>query len=309
MLIKLSSFNCRGLQDYVKRRKIFHYMRNIENDIIFLQETHSDKKDEISWKSQWGESAWFASFSSNSRGVAILIRNSISVKVISVFYDPNGRFLILNCKLNDVPVTLVNIYAPNNDDPDFLLEVFAEMDKFDNSSLIIGGDFNAVIGPLDYQGTRQQHSNSKVSDMLSVIIDEYNLVDVWRHYHPTLRQYTRHQKTPRVLSRLDYILVSSNFLNNCVKSKILPGIQSDHSVVFIQFNDNQPLRGRGYWKLNCSYLHHDTDFVNLIKDRIKEFKQIHKDSECNPNTLWDSLKCTITGISIEYSTRGKKGEK
>ena len=95
-------------------------------------------------------------------------------------------------------------------------------------------------------------------------------------------------------------------MNNCVKSKILPGIQSDHSVVFIQFNDNQPLRGRGYWKLNCSYLHHDTDFVNLIKDRIKEFKQIHKDSECNPNTLWDSLKCTITGISIEYSTREKK---
>ena len=119
MLIKLCSFNCRGMQDYIKRKKIFHYMRNLENDVIFLQETHSDKNDETFWKSQWGEFAWFASFSSNSRGVAILIRNSISVKVFSVFCDPNGRFLILNCKLNDVPVTLVNIYAPNNDDPDF----------------------------------------------------------------------------------------------------------------------------------------------------------------------------------------------
>ena len=143
-------------------------MRDIENDIIFLQETHSDKKDEVFWKSQWGEFAWFASFSSKSRGVAILIRNSMSVRVISELCDPNGRFLILNCTLNDVPVTLVNIYAPNNDDPDFLLEVFAEIDKFDNSSLIIGGDFNAVIGPLDYHGSRQQHSNSKVSDMLSI---------------------------------------------------------------------------------------------------------------------------------------------
>ena len=96
MLIKLSTFNCRGLQDYVKRRKIFHYIRNIESDIIFLQETHCDKKDENVWKTQWGESSWFSSYSSNSRGVAILIRNSVSIKVNSSFYDPNGRFLILN---------------------------------------------------------------------------------------------------------------------------------------------------------------------------------------------------------------------
>ena len=253
--------------------------------------------------------SWFSSYSSNSRGVAILIRNSVSMKVNSSFYDPNGRFLILNVLLNYVSVTLVNIYAPNNDDPDFLLEVFAEIYKFDNSSLIVGGDFNAVMGPLDYQGTKQRHSNSKVSDMLSVIIDEYNLVDVWRNFHPTLRQYTRHQKSPRVLSRLDFILVSSNFLNNCVKSKILPGIQSDHSIVTVQLNDNQPLRGKGYWKLNCHYLHHDTDFINLIKEKIEEFKQIHNESDCNPNTLWDSLKCFIIGIIIEYTARKKKEKK
>lgn len=309
MLLHLNTFNCRGIQDYVKRRKIFHYMRSIESDIIFLQETHSDKKDEQFWKSQWGELAWFASYSSNSRGVAILIRNTVSVKVNSAFYDPEGRFLILNALLNDVAVTLVNIYAPNNDDPDFFLEVFAEIDKFEISSLIIAGDFNAVIGPLDYQGTRQQHRNSNASDMLSVIIDEYDLVDVWRNFHPNLRQYTRHQKLPRVLSRLDFILVSGNFLKNCEKSKILTGIQSDHSIVSLHFNDNQPVRGKGYWKLNCHYLQYDADFVNLLKERIREFKDIHKDSDCNPNTLWDSLKCVINGISIEYSTRKKKERK
>ena len=203
----------------------------------------------------------------------------------------------------------MNVYAPNNDDPEFLLEVFAEIDKFNNSSLIIGGDFNAVIGPLDYQGTRHQHSNSKVREMLSVIMEEYNLIDVWRNFHPTLRQYTRHQKSPQVLSRLDYILVSSDFLCNCVKSKISPGIQSDHSIVSMQFNDNKPSRGKSYWKLNCSYLHHDTDFVKMIKEKIEEFKQIHKDSECNPNTIWDSMKCFIAGISIEYSARKKKERK
>ena len=39
---------------------------------------------------------------------------------------------------------------------------------------------------------------------------------------------------------------------------------------------------------------------------IKDFKQVHKDSDCNPNTLWDSLKCVVTGVSIEYSSRKKR---
>ena len=306
MAVKLSTFNCRGIQDYTKRRKVFHYLRNIESDIILLQETHCDKNDEKIWKSQWGEQCWFASFSSNSRGVAILVRNSVSFNVNSAFYDPNGRFLILNATLNDVLVTLVNIYAPNNDDPDFWLEVFAQIDKFDNSSLIIAGDFNAVISHLDYQGTRQQHCNVRASNMISDIIEEYNLIDVWRHFHPTLRQYTRHQKTPQVLSRLDYVLVSSDLIGNCTKSKISPGIQSDHSVVSIHFKDNLPLRGKGFWKLNCHYLHHDADFINLIKEKIVEFKQIHEESECSPNTQWDALKCVITGTSMEYFARKKK---
>ena len=187
MSIKLHSFNCRGMQDYFKRRKIFHYLRSIGSDIIFLQETHSDPNDEKLWSSQWGETIVFASFNSNSRGVAILFRNSITLKIISVIKDPNGRYIVLNAKVNDLPLTLVNIYAPNSDDSNFLLDVFAEVDKLDNSFLLIGGDFNAVIGPLDYQGTRQQHCNVKASDTISLIMNEYNLCDVWRLFNPTLK--------------------------------------------------------------------------------------------------------------------------
>ena len=55
MSLKLCTFNCRGLQDYVKRRKTFHYLRSINTDIIYLQETHADPDDdEKLWKNQWG---------------------------------------------------------------------------------------------------------------------------------------------------------------------------------------------------------------------------------------------------------------
>ena len=46
MPFKLCSFNCRGIQDYGKRRKNFHFLRSIDSDIIFLQETHSSHNDE-----------------------------------------------------------------------------------------------------------------------------------------------------------------------------------------------------------------------------------------------------------------------
>ena len=306
MALKLNTFNCRGLQDYFKRKKIFHYLKNSGADISFLQETHSEPKDNLLWKSQWGEVAYFSSFNSASRGTAILIRNSVSFRALSTFSDPEGRFIVIKAIVNDLNMTLVNIYSPNNDEPDFLLKVFAEVDKLNSPILIIGGDFNLVIGPLDYKGTNLQHSNKKSSEMLHDLMEETGLVDVWRHFHPNLRQYTRHQKNPRVLSRLDFILVSSNFIDNCVSSKILPGIQSDHSMVQFSFNDNLPKRGKGFWKINCNYLRNDSEFLKLIKTTISDFKENHKNSDCNPNILWDSLKCVITGVCIEYSSRMKK---
>ena len=85
MSLKLSTFNSRGIQDNFKRKKIFHYLRTIGSEIIFLQETHCSEKDEQFWKTQWGEHAWFSNHTSNSRGVAILIRNSVPLKLTSVF--------------------------------------------------------------------------------------------------------------------------------------------------------------------------------------------------------------------------------
>ena len=86
----------------------------------------------------------------------------------------------------------------------------------------------------------------------------------------------------------------------------MPGVQSDHSIVSLNFNDGHPPKGRGFWKLNCNYLHYDSEFIMLVKKTIQDFKDAHKNSDCNPNIIWDSLKCTIAGVCIEYSVRKKR---
>ena len=57
---------------------------------------------------------------------------------------------------------------------------------------------------------------------------------------------------------------------------------------------------------NVDYLRHDAEFCIFIKEKIKEFKEIHSQSEQNPNIIWDTFKCYITGFCIEYSSRKKK---
>ena len=89
--------------------------------------------------------------------------------------------------IDDLPITLVNVYGPNNNDSNFFLNLFAEIDKFDDSNLIVGGDFNAVLGPLDYRGSQSHHSNKKSKDMINILIDEFNHIDIWRHFNPNLK--------------------------------------------------------------------------------------------------------------------------
>ena len=115
-------------------RTFKHKKRKVSN--VFLQETHSSLDDEKFWKNQWGDNAWFSSHSSNSRGVSILIRNSAAPKFYSLFSDPQGRVLIISVTINGLPLLLVNVYGPNNDDPDFFLNVFSKIDQFSYTSLI-----------------------------------------------------------------------------------------------------------------------------------------------------------------------------
>ena len=57
--LEIVSFNVRGLNDFVKRKDVFDFLRNSKADIICLQELHVTSETEKLFKSQWGGRAWF----------------------------------------------------------------------------------------------------------------------------------------------------------------------------------------------------------------------------------------------------------
>ena len=93
--------------------------------------------------------------------------------------DTNGRFLVVTGILNSVPITLVNLYAPNFDNPDFFQKVFNLIPDISSTNIILGGDFNCVLDPLlDKQFSKSlQKSNSCIR--LNTLADNLNLVDIW----------------------------------------------------------------------------------------------------------------------------------
>lgn len=70
---------------------------------------------ETQWRNEWGGKLLCSHGSSNSGGVAVLIKNGVDCTIHSTMVDTSGRYLILKVEIEDKSYILTNIYAPNKD--------------------------------------------------------------------------------------------------------------------------------------------------------------------------------------------------
>ena len=105
-----------------------------------------------------------------------------------------------------------------------------------------------------------------------------------------------------VQSRLDYWLISNHLMYDFHQQDIKPGLRSDHSLVTLSFKiKNTQQKGRGFFKFNSSLLR-DKIYVEKVNELIQENINANKEEE-DKGLLWDSLKCSIIGMTISYSTQ------
>ena len=289
-------------------REIFHWLNKSHPGITFLQETHSIDEDETVWPTEWGGPIYFSNGSSQSRGVAILIPGTLSLdfKVVNETKDNEGRLLIVDCLLEDLKLTFINLYAPTKDHTVdqicFLTELNKILETNTSKNLIIGGDFNTQLNIImDKKGGRKENQ-SRYSKYLESLMDEYRLIDIWRLRNPNKLRFTWREKTRGgfVQSRLDFFLVDESITYLIKDCFIKPGNKSDHSLVGIIFEIcNTQKRGPGYWKFNNKLLV-DRSYVSMVR---KEIEAIKTEVIENKNTHWDYLKCKIRTITISYSKR------
>lgn len=148
-ILKFCSWNCKGLNQPVKRSKVLHHLHHLGAQIIFLQETHLKVSDHFRLRKGWIGQLFHSSFQSKARGTAILIHKSVPFVPSNVTSDPNGRFIIVTGSIYNTKLSLANVYAPNWDDSNFFSTFFSKLPDMSSDLLVLGGDFNCWLGPLD----------------------------------------------------------------------------------------------------------------------------------------------------------------
>ena len=97
-----------------------------------------------------------------------------------------------------------------------------------NNNTIIVEDFNTPLTPMD-RSTKQKIS--KETQTLNDTMDQLDLVDTDRTFHPKTMNFTFFSSAQGTFSRTDHILGHKSSLGKFKKIEIISNIFSDHNVV------------------------------------------------------------------------------
>ena len=120
-----------------------------------------------------------------------------------------------------VPVTAISINP-------FLRQMLTSMKEEINSNTIIVGDFNTPLTTMD-RSTKQKIN--KETQSLKDTMDQLDLIDIYRMFHPKTINFTFFSSAHGTFSRIDHILSHKSSLGKFKKIEIIPVIFSDHSAV------------------------------------------------------------------------------
>jgi exonuclease III len=101
------------------------------------------------------------------------------------------------------------------------------------------GDINTPLSPI--QKNPDQKINKEILD-LNDTIDEMDLTDVYRIFHPATAQYTFFAAAHGTFSKVDHILGHNTNFNKYKKIEITPCILSDHNAIKLELNNKSNSR-------------------------------------------------------------------
>ena len=287
----------RGIQDKVKRKSLYENYRE-RADIIILQETHSTVDSEVIWRSEWGGDIIFNHGTTAARGVMVLLKKGFLKQCSSIYKCDDGRVIIFDYEENDVVITIVALYAPNQDTPVFFRSI-RERIKTRSENKVIIGDFNLVLDvELDRKNT--YNNNNKSLEEVQNIMDEFCMVDIWRVQNQERKEFSWFKRGQGLTkaSRLDFALISQGIDQKVKSPTYLPSVMSDHRPLYLLVDLNYCERGTGYWKLNVEYLK-QKEYVDSINSEI----ETTLDTCCGKTAkqTWETLKSRIKKQTVRYA--------
>ena len=109
------------------------------------------------------------------------------------------------------------------------------------------GDFHTSLTPMD-RSSKQKIN--KETQALNDTINQIDLIDIYRTFHPKTADYTFFSSAHGPFSRIDHILCHKSSLGKFNKIEIISGIFSDHSTMRLEINYREKnVKNTNTWRL------------------------------------------------------------
>ena len=214
-------WNVNSLSNYKSQLKFINKLRGAQENVFILSDIRLDSDKQRAFSKMWGEGAYFNSYSSSQRGLAVLFKDSLPVKDIHFENIIDGNFSKLTFKVKEFSILIKCLYAPNEDMPKgesenlsskLFKSVFNDENEEEYDIKAVVGDFNVALNHnMDTAGYLHVN-NPNTRDFLSKMIPLCNLTDIWRHKNPNTRSYKffKKQTNNYTRARLDYFLLNDS---------------------------------------------------------------------------------------------------
>ena len=304
--ISIITLNVNGLNAPTKRHRLAEWIQKQDPYICCLQETHFRPQDTYRLKVRGWKNIFHANGKQKKAGVAILISDKIDLKIKKITRDKEGHYIMIKGSIQEEDITIVNIYAPNIGAPQYIRQTLTDIKGEIDSNTIIVGDFNTPLTPMDRSSKQKINKETQV---LNDTLDEMDLIDIFRTFHPNAEEYTFFSSAHGTFSRIDHILGHKSNLSKFKKIEIISSIFSDHNAMRLDINyKKKTVRNTNTWRLNNTFLNNQ-QVTEEIKREIKKFLETNDNENTTTQNLWDAAKAVLRGKFIAIQSYLKKQEK
>ena len=152
--ISIITLNVNGLNAPTKRHRLAEWIQKQDPYICCLQETHIRPQDTYRLKVRGWKNIFHVNGKQKKAGVAIFISDKIDLKIKNITRDKEGQYIIIKGSIQEEDITIVNIYAPNIGNSQYIRQTLTDKKGETDSNTIIVGDFNTPHQWTDHQNRK-----------------------------------------------------------------------------------------------------------------------------------------------------------
>ncbi|CAF3557390.1 unnamed protein product [Adineta steineri] len=294
-MLRIISYNIRGITTYKKQQLLKIWLNQTQHDIVMLQETHMTKFKHLNqfnnsfldYNIKCALGTWSAG------GVLIMIKKKYNI--IDCGSDAIGRIVHMKIEYNQLPILLVNVYAPTQitERCDFFKDLFLYLPT--TKWTIIGGDFNCTPNnQIDRSQLALQPDNLSYRTLLREVINPLLLIEVFRRKHPRKINYSYHADAGYIHSRIDLFFSTNVIYKNVQEIFYSPVGISDHDALIMIVKIPLINNDKSFRRWICK------SDVTKRKTFIEKFRKIWniiiKNADFNSTEWWKDFKTSLTMI-------------